>query len=332
MKNIFLSFPGPNFGPASGHVNTDDRPYLFLLCSVIIHILVMWALTSIDSGPMKLFKIPTEAFEIEIVDLPENIKGTLKVPDKVTALAQRSQEVLKEEYPKRPDRVSPRPAMPASAPSQPGIIALIRPAAGERGEEAAKKTPTQKETQDDGINKRAEDETGAALSEIPVVLRPSIKPRGNLSDGKGEGAGEGSLNLLPTQGSLQQIAREGKTAVDSPKEGGGMTLLLNTAEFKYQKYFMNVKRRIEFYWEYPPLAARNGQQGRLNIDFVIHKDGTIETDGIEIIKSSNYPILDDAATTALRLASPFNPFPEGFDVEEITVHGSFEYSLIRTKR
>ena len=60
---------------------------------------------------------------------------------------------------------------------------------------------------------------------------------------------------------------------------------------------------------------------------MIHKDGTIKVDDIDIIKSSNYPILDDAATTALRLASPFNSFPEDFDVEKITVHGSFEYTL-----
>ena len=64
-----------------------------------------------------------------------------------------------------------------------------------------------------------------------------------------------------------------------------MTLLLNTSEFKYQKYFMNIKKRIEFYWEYPLLAARKGQQGRLTIDFVINRDGTIETTGIDIIKS-----------------------------------------------
>lgn len=302
MKNSFLSFSGPEFTVGSGHVNTDDRPYLFLICSLIVHILVMLVLTSIGSGPMKLFKVPTEPLEIEIVDLPENIKGKLKVPDKVTALAQRSQEVVKEEYPKRPDRVSPRPAVPEAAPSSPGVIALVKPAAGKQ-------------------------ESETVLSEIPAVLKPSSKSKGSEGDGSGEG--KGIVSFLPTEGSLQQIAREERTAVDSPKEGGGMTLLLNTAEFKYQKYFINVKRRIEFYWEYPPVAARNGQQGRLNIDFVIRKDGTIETKGIEIIKSSNYPILDDAATTALRLASPFNPFPEGFDVEEITVHGSFEYNLYR---
>lgn len=334
MKNVFLSFTGPEFEAGPGHLSapghTDDRPYLFILCSVIVHILVMLVFTSIDSGSIKLFKIPIDPLEIEIVDLPENIKGALKVPDKVTALAQRSQEVLKEEYPKRPDRVSPRPAMPVAAPSSPGAIVLVKPGGKERGEEAGEKTSIQNESQDRAITKKPEDEMSTALSEIPVVLKPSSRTKGSEVDGSGEG--KGSLSLIPTEGSLQQIAREEKTAVDSPREGGGMTLLLNTAEFKYQNYFMNVKRRIEFYWEYPPLAARNGQQGRLNIDFVIHKDGTIEVGDIEIIKSSNYPILDDAATTALRLASPFNPFPEGFDVEEITVHGSFEYSLIRTKR
>ena len=38
-------------------------------------------------------------------------------------------------------------------------------------------------------------------------------------------------------------------------------------------------------------------------------------------------MLDDAAVTAIRLASPFNPFPKGFKGDEITIKGSFEYSL-----
>jgi TonB family protein len=328
MKNIFFSFAG--FASASGlhRGGRDDRPYLFLLFSAVIHILVLWALTSFSAGSLKLFRIPLEPpLEIDIVELPENITGKLKVPDKVTAYAQRSQEVEKEEYPKRSESVNLTPATPAAKPL---VIAVVNPGGAESKGSAAIKRPAQREVQDkakdEGIT--IVDEADSAPSLMPEILRPES----GLNKKAGTGAGEGSVRLFPTEGSLQQIARAENKGIDSPKEGSGMTLLLNTSEFKYQKYFIAIKRRIEFFWEYPPLAARNGQQGRLSIDFVIHKDGTIEVDEINIIKSSNYPILDDAATTALRLASPFNPFPEDFDIEKITVHGSFEYSLIRRKR
>ncbi|MEE9613809.1 MAG: energy transducer TonB, partial [Thermodesulfobacteriota bacterium] len=103
-------------------------------------------------------------------------------------------------------------------------------------------------------------------------------------------------------------------------------LALNTSELKYHKYLMNMKRRIEFYWDYPPSAVRNGEQGRLKIDFTIDRDGSVGD--IKVVKSSGYPPLDDAAVTAIRLASPFNPFPENFEIERVSIHGRFVYNLI----
>ena len=56
------------------------------------------------------------------------------------------------------------------------------------------------------------------------------------------------------------------------------------------------------------------------------KDGAIKD--IKLIKSSNYPALDDAAITALRLASPFQTFPKNFDLNKIDINANFEYNLI----
>ena len=43
MKNIFFSFAGFGFASGLSDGSRDDRPYLFLLFSVVIHILVLWA-------------------------------------------------------------------------------------------------------------------------------------------------------------------------------------------------------------------------------------------------------------------------------------------------
>ena len=89
---------------------------------------------------------------------------------------------------------------------------------------------------------------------------------------------------------------------------------------------MDMKSRIEFYWEYPSLAARNGWQGNLKINFKINKDGSVSDVSLE--RSSGYPMLDDAAMTAVRLAAPFPPFPGNFTIDDLNIKGLFTYHLI----
>ncbi|MBI5237824.1 MAG: energy transducer TonB [Deltaproteobacteria bacterium] len=129
--------------------------------------------------------------------------------------------------------------------------------------------------------------------------------------------------FLPEQ-RLAELTKEYEK--ESPKEEQGKTLQLNTSELRYQRYLVNLKNRIELFWEYPAPAIKNGWQGILQIDFTVKKDGTLEA--VRFIKSSNYPALDDAAQTALKLAEPFPPFPENFGVENINIRGQFEYRFI----
>ncbi|MFQ5466069.1 MAG: energy transducer TonB, partial [Thermodesulfobacteriota bacterium] len=103
---------------------------------------------------------------------------------------------------------------------------------------------------------------------------------------------------------------------------------LNTSELKYQSYILNMKRKIELRWRYPEMAVANGWQGILSIDFSINRDGSLGD--VVVKKSSGYPVLDDAAVTALRLAGPYPPFPEDFFVERINIKAQFEY-LIRLR-
>jgi TonB family protein len=130
--------------------------------------------------------------------------------------------------------------------------------------------------------------------------------------------------LFPTEERLMELAK--KYYEEEPEKERGKVLTLNTSELRYTKYLLNLKRRIEFFWDYPPSSVRKGEQGRLRINFTIKSDGSVE--GLDVVKSSNYPALDDAAVTAIRLAAPFNPFPEDFGTEKIDIRGSFEYSII----
>ncbi|MCR4286609.1 MAG: TonB C-terminal domain-containing protein [Deltaproteobacteria bacterium] len=146
---------------------------------------------------------------------------------------------------------------------------------------------------------------------------------GTKMTGAAHTAGKKPNLFLPEQ-RLAELTKEYEK--ESPKEEQGKTLQLNTSELKYQRYLVNLKNRIELFWEYPAPAIKNGWQGILQIDFTVKKDGTLEA--VRFIKSSNYPALDDAAHTALKLAEPFPPFPENFGVENINIRGQFEYRFI----
>jgi len=89
-----------------------------------------------------------------------------------------------------------------------------------------------------------------------------------------------------------------------------------------------VKKRIEDIWKYPEEAARLGISGDLYMDFTIKKDGTVGE--IEIVRTSGYRELDEAAIKALRDASPFWPLPEDWEKDSLKIRGHFIYILGRT--
>ena len=150
-----------------------------------------------------------------------------------------------------------------------------------------------------------------------LPLRPPSPPREEKKK---------PINLFPTEERIARLTEQYEK--EAPREKK-KTLQLNTSELKYYKYLMDIKQKIELRWEYPAIAIREGWQGRLRIDFTIRKDGSIEK--IELIKSSNYPALDDAAITAIRLATPFNPFPRDFNIETINIRAQFIYEFYRPR-
>jgi len=134
-------------------------------------------------------------------------------------------------------------------------------------------------------------------------------------------------NLLLSDSKVAELARRYQGSGPKTKS---KTLMLNTSELKYQKYLIELRHKIEQYWEYPRTAAMRGWEGKLFIDFTIKRDGTVSD--IRLSRSSRYPILDDAAITALKLSSPFTTFPKDFDIDELKIHGQFVYNLVNLRR
>lgn len=325
-------------GPGKG----TESLLIFLGISIIIHLWIGALLYLYPSFLKRITPRERPPIVIDVVDLPPGpvMKPETKKPP--AYYADRNQSVEKETYPfeAKEGKVLRKGGI-VVPPSIKGEAA--KPAEKKAGSKGPKAEAPKQETPKQMRSARAEDKSPLdepigskdkkeavkepKAAEPPKAVeapRSTGAPRpGETGKQAREDAKPQKPNLFLSEERLTELAK--KYEAEAPKGERGKTLSLNTSELKYQKYLLTMKKRIEFYWEYPDVAAMRGWQGKLRIDFTINKDGSIS--GIKLIKSSNYPVLDDAAITALRLASPLPPFPGEFDIEDINIKASFEYNI-----
>lgn len=283
---------------------------IFLILSALMHLGIWGALKLLPSGGHSRPRGERPPILVDVVDLPPVSPEELSpVKKPSTHGAQREQSVKKESWPiPLPKVLLPAPPVPSHPVEQ--------------------SRPTMRPSQKEGTIQQKAVKEGVGPVEEPVKAEPAQKGNDGLKE---EAKPQPKIfaepkkpGLFPTDDRIAELTRKYET--EAPKGEIGKTLLLNTSELKYQKYLMDMKRKIEFHWEYPQLAARNGWQGSLKINFKINRDGSVSDISLE--RSSGYPMLDDAAITAVRLSAPFPPFPENFSIDDISIKGQFTYHLI----
>jgi len=74
-------------------------------------------------------------------------------------------------------------------------------------------------------------------------------------------------------------------------------------------YLLDWRRRLEAVGNkyYPQASVRYGIYGDLRLLVVIRQDGSLED--IQVLTSSGYAVLDEAAIKIVRMAAPYSPFP-----------------------
>ncbi|MCB1705807.1 MAG: TonB family protein [Halioglobus sp.] len=74
-------------------------------------------------------------------------------------------------------------------------------------------------------------------------------------------------------------------------------------------YLLDWRRRLEAVGNqyYPQASIRYGLYGDLRMLVIIRNDGSLED--IQILSSSGYAVLDEAAIKIVRMAAPYSPFP-----------------------
>ena len=101
------------------------------------------------------------------------------------------------------------------------------------------------------------------------------------------------------------------------------TIPLDTKEFKYNSYFDSIKRKISSVWRYPEEAMSLGIGGSLTLRFSLSKDGTLLS--VKLQKSTNYLILDNEAIRAIKIAAPFDKFPDTIEKSQLNIVATFSY-------
>ena len=291
---------------------------LFLTCtcvSVLLHLLVLWLAYQFPSMAPR----PEEVMEIDLSDLP---RSTDFLPPEPGILQGRPPlPVPTPEARKRPSpppvpegRVPDLPVKPDLPPEEsfpiPAPKAETAPEAG-----TAPKAGTAPEAKG-GQTGPSPPAPSKSVRDLTPSLGKMVMAREEPAGGRGQGAASGSA--VGSGG--KATGEEGVT-----EEGGGGFRLtpLNAPEVQYISYFASIKRKIELVWQYPYEAAAAGVQGELMLDFVIARNGRV--DSIEMVRSSGSKILDDEAIRSIRVAAPFDPIPAQYKIPSLLIRGRFVY-------
>ncbi len=136
------------------------------------------------------------------------------------------------------------------------------------------------------------------------------------------------LPLLPKEGLFDREIVENLAKKQEKENTQDKGITFDTKELRYFSYMQRLKQRIEGIWIYPTDAAEKGIYGDLYIRFTIKKNGRLGN--VELLRTSGYKSLDEAAIRALRDAAPFWPLPDEWGKDEIVITGHFIYSLYGT--
>ena len=169
--------------------------------------------------------------------------------------------------------------------------------------------------------------TGTQLTEKQLKRPKKQQPKSENKKGRGKTFKPRNKyeSLMPQSIELADSRAAGYQDYIDEKLEIADSIDLNTTDYRFIGYFSNLRKAFEMVWRYPSEAARRGLQGSVSVRFTILKSGKLKY--AKVVDSSGYPILDDAVIEALELAAPYDPLPDGFDKDKLTITGSFRYVL-----
>jgi len=242
-------------------------------------------------------------------DAPHNIMEVVlvnaksaKKPDKADALAQANLEGGGNTDQKLRAR-SPFPSLDAREPS--------------RELRAAESRMKQLETEAKELMTRLKSK--AVVAQIDPVAQGTAKP-----DEQARDLVEKSLEIARLEA---QIRRDYQAYQERPKR---RFIGARAQEYRFAQYVDNWRIKIERIGNlnYPEEAKARRIYGALQLTVAIKADGEVES--VEINRSSGYKILDQAAVRIVRLASPFDRFPDNIRADTDILHITRTWTFTRS--
>ena len=265
----------------------------FIVLSIIIHAGILIGLYLIPESSKKK---PAE-FITSLIS-PEELRRPEAKPLSPPTVAPKKKEPLllprKTPFPPASPKYFPSPDRP--------VVPGMGKETGKPLPEGASPQPEGRDKGDEGKTKKSTDrDSGGSPRESS---KPGYSLREKLYDPKVIG----------------DIAMKG--AGDRPKKDDSITF--DTSDYRYEGYMRKLKAKIESIWVYPPEALARGLYGDLKIRFTIRKDGRLSA--VELVRTSGYKMLDDAAMRALKDGEPYWPLPDEWGMESYSILGHFVYS------
>ncbi|MGE5615712.1 MAG: TonB family protein [Bacillota bacterium] len=123
-----------------------------------------------------------------------------------------------------------------------------------------------------------------------------------------------------------QIARQYQAYQQRPRR---QFIGARTEEYRFAQYVDNWRQRVERIGNlnYPGEARARKLYGSLLLTVAIKADGEIEQ--VEVTRSSGYKVLDQAAVRIVRLAAPFDRFPDNIRRDTDVLHITRTWTFTR---
>ncbi len=163
---------------------------------------------------------------------------------------------------------------------------------------------------------RMKDEAKLAKPEVPEKgeAKPDLTARDLV---------EKSLEIARLEA---QIRREYQAYQERPKR---RFVGARAQEYRFAQYVDNWRLKIERVGNlnYPEEARRRRIYGSLQLTVAIKSDGEVEA--VEINRSSGHKVLDQAAVRIVRLAAPFDRFPDAIRADTDILHITRTWTFTR---
>ena len=143
------------------------------------------------------------------------------------------------------------------------------------------------------------------------------------SDAEARDLQEKSLEIARLEA---QIRRDYQAYQERPKR---KFVGARAAEYRFAQYVDNWRLRVERVGNlnYPEEAKARKLYGSLQLTVAIKADGEVES--VEINRSSGHKVLDQAAVRIVRLASPFDRFPDNIRTDTDILHITRTWTFTR---